>query len=121
MALAENDIQKIIIALGGALDVKLDKKFEEQNEVINLKLQALESRIESKGMVWAEKTVNEILKGMGFDVDQYKEIQSDQAFLHWLRVLCTNMVTKAVMVVACLFGVTFCIEYLRSKGINFKQ
>lgn len=111
--LNDNDIMKIVVAFENSLDAKLDKKFQEQSEIFELKL-------ENKGKIWAERTVKEVLKGMGFDVEAYKEIQSDLAFLHWLRVLCTNMVSKTIMLVGGVWGLSAVIEYAKSKGVNIK-
>jgi hypothetical protein len=111
--LDDNDIIKLMNAFENSLDSKLDKKFKEQEIVLDLKL-------EKKGLVWAEKTVKDILKGMGFDVEKQLEVQSDLIFLHWLRLLCTNMVSKTIMLVGGVWGLSAVIEYAKSKGINIK-
>lgn len=111
--LDDNDLIKLVSAIENSLDAKLDNKFKEQSELFELKL-------ENKGRVWAEKTVREVLKGIGLDVDAFKEVQSDLAFLHWLRLLCTNMVSKTIMLVGGIWGVSAALEYLRSRGYIIK-
>lgn len=107
--LDDKDIIKIISAFENSLDVKLDKKLHEQSELFELKL-------EKKGLVWAEKTVKEVLIRIGLDVDEYKEIQSDLIFLHWLRVMCTNALTKSIIAVSSVGAIAFLVEYVKSKG-----
>jgi hypothetical protein len=118
MALDRNDTQEIAQILHNILLPEIDKKFKEQNSIIDLKLEALELKIEQKGMIWAEKTVKDILKTMGMAFDDFQEVQADLSFLRGLRKLCSNVLTKAVITVGGIFGITFCIEYLRSKGIK---
>lgn len=112
--LEDNDILRLVSAFDSKLDEKLDKKFKEQEEMLDLKLQA-------KGMVWAEKTINDILKKLGIDIEEYKEVQADMAFVRWFRKLCTNSLTKIIMFIGGIWGVAAGVSYLRSKGFHITK